>query len=314
MKSLKSRCSAVRALCWAESTWKCRKSQWKKFLDFCQLYKLVPVPATVETVCLYITYLCDCLAYSSICNYLSAVWSLHEMVGYTPVAKGDFLIRCTLRGARRLLGDSVLSADPLLPSDLMDIYKVLNFKSLKDLVFWAALCLAHRCLLRKGHFTASPHTLLRQDVEFTDYGLKVTIRSSKTIQFREREVVIPIVASSKSLLCPVRWLKKYLLFVYVAPLSPLFVNPNTQKPLLYNKFSARLKRAVKDAKIKGNITSHSIRRGSATYLSRIGMPLHDTKVCGDWRSLSVLLYLSGDLQTRLIKDVQIAKSLEQFKF
>lgn len=267
----------------------------------------------METICLYITYLCDSLAYSSICNYLSSVWSLQEMLGYMPSAKGDFLVRCTLRGARRLLGDSVLSSDPLLPSDLMKIYNVMDFKKLKDLTFWTALCLAHRCLLRKGHFTASPHNLMRQDVEFTDYGLKIIIRSSKTIQFREREVIVPIVASPKSLLCPVRWLRKYLKLVYVAPSSPLFVIPKTQSPLLYRNFSARLKSAVRDGKIKGKITTHSIRRGSATFLSRLGMPLHDIKVCGDWRSLSVLLYLSGDLQTRLIKDVHIAESLGQFR-
>lgn len=303
----------VRSLCWAESTWKCRSSQWKKYLKFCKLYNLVPVPATPETVSLYITYLCDSLAYSSICNYLSSVWSLHEMVGSTPVAKGDFLVRCTLRGARRLLGDSVLSADPLLPTDLLKIYRVMNFKSLSDLVFWTALVLAFRCLLRKGHFTASPHNLLRQDIEFTDYGLKLVIRSSKTIQYREREVVIPIVASTRSLLCPVRWLSKYLRLVEVAPSSPLFVIPGSQRPLLYCKFSSRLKQAVSAAKIKGIITTHSIRRGSATYLSRLGLPLHVIKEYGDWRSLSVLLYLSSDLETRLVKDNIVAESFNQFR-
>lgn len=161
-------------MCWAPSTWSTRNSQWRRFLSFCDYYGLHPIPATTETVCLYVTYLCDTLAYSSICNYVSAIWSLHEFMGHSPSAKGAFLLTCTLRGAKRLLGDTTLSADPLLPEHLKLIFYKLNFGKLEDLVFWCVLCLSFRCLLRKCHFTSSPHMLLRSQIEFTECHQKLS--------------------------------------------------------------------------------------------------------------------------------------------
>lgn len=273
---------------------------------------MLPLPASVDVICLYITHLSYSLKYSSICNYLSAVLSLHNFFGYDAIAKNSFLVRCTLHGARRLLGDTVLSADPLLPKHLLELYKHLDKKSTVDLVFWTALCLGYRCLLRKSHFTKSNHTLQREDVSFTDYGILVTLRSSKTVQFRERVVTIPVIESPGSILCPVRWLRLYLKYVQVPLKGPLFVIPSTKKPLPYGLFARRLHSLIKAAELIGRFTSHSLRRGCATYLSRLGLPLHDIKVYGDWRSLSVLLYLSGDVNTRLIKDRAVARSLEVF--
>lgn len=270
------------------------------------------MPAATETVCLYVTYLCNTLAYSSICNYVSAIWSLHEFMGHPPSARGSFLLTCTLRGAKRLLGDETLSADPLLPEHLKMIFHNLQFNKLEDLVCWCALCLSFRCLLRKCHFTSSPHMLLRSQIVFTDYGMMVNIVSSKTIQFRERILQIPVVKSYGSILCPVRWLKVYLSLCKVPKKGPLFLDMNSRKPLSYEKFSHRLKTLVKKSGIPGRITCHSLRRGSATYLSRLGLPLQDVKMYGDWKSLSVLLYLADDPVTRLQKDFPVAQSLAMF--
>lgn len=272
----------------------------------------MPVPASVDSICLYITYLTDSLKYSTICNYVSAVWTLHELMGVNPPAKGHFLVKCTMMGARRLLGDYVLSAEPLLPDDLVSMYAHLNHTDLRDLIFWAAICLMFRCLLRVGHVTKSVHCVCRKDLLLTKYGLCLTLRSSKTIQFAEREVLIPVIASRGSVLCPVYWIKKYLARVNVKSEEPLFIIPGSRSAMSYKWFSSRLSTLLASSGLVGNYTSHSLRRGAATYLSRIGLPLHDIKTFGDWRSLSVLLYLSGDIKTRLIKDVSVARSLRKF--
>lgn len=300
-------------MCWATTTWSSKISQWKRFSDFCEQYNLVVLPASVDTICLYITYLCGQVKYSTIANYLSSVWSLHDYYGVEPMAKNSFLVKCTMRGARRLLGDSTLSADPLLPTDLVKIYHTLNYKSLLDLVFWTALCVGYRCLLRKGHFTASSHTIKRSDLVFTDYGFCLTITSSKTVQFRERVVKIPVVEAPSSVLCPVKWLRMYLNRVNVPMSGPLFLSPGKRaSPLSYRMFSSKLSSSLTKAGISGNFSSHSLRRGCATFLSRLGLPLHDIKMYGDWRSLSVLFYLSNDVSTRLSKDISVANEFNTF--
>lgn len=310
---LRKKCCHVRSLCWADTTWLTKRSQWKRYLTFCSTYDLQPAPASIDTVCCYITYLAGQVCYSTICNYISAVWSLHDFIDSTSPAKGSFLVKCTLKGARRLLGDTVLSADPLLPEHLMLIYRALDHKNILHLVFWTAITLAYRCLLRKGHYTYSTHMLRRQDVEFTDYGVCITLHSSKTIQYRERLVKIPVVAATGSALCPVYWLKVYFNKVRASPSAPLFIVPGTQHcTLSYHVFSKLLKAFVSKCHLKGRYSSHSLRRGSATYLSRLGLPLHDIKTYGDWQSLSVLLYLASDISSRLHKDYPVANSLTQF--
>lgn len=150
LKELHDRCNRVRSMVWAESTWHSKRSQWKRFLDFCSSYHLQAVPASAETVSLYITYLCDQVVFSMITNYVSSIWSLHSFLGAETDAKGSFLVHCTMKGAKRLLGDLSLSADPLFPEHLIRMYKMLDNHDKPDLIFWTATCLAYRCLLRKA--------------------------------------------------------------------------------------------------------------------------------------------------------------------
>lgn len=270
------------------------------------------MPGSIDTICLYIAYLTKQVAYSTICNYISGVWSLHSYLGYPSPAKGTFLVTCAMRGAHRLLGNSVTASEPLSPEQLLQIYGTLNYASNEDLVFWTATVLAYRCLLRKSHYTNSNHMLQVGDVEFTTYGICIHMRSSKTIQYRERVNMIPVVSSPNSLLCPVRWLKIYIKRFGLKS-GPLFVNHvNVVRPYTYRSYSNRLKLALNDAGIEGKFTCHSLRRGCDSYLSRLGLPLHDIKNYGDWKSLAVLFYLSDDLSTRLHKDVCIAKSFNEF--
>lgn len=186
--------------------------------------------------------------------------------------------------------DTTLSSDPLLPEHLKLIFPNLRFNKLEDLIFWCALCLSFRCLLRKCHFTLSPHMLMRSHIEFTSYGMMVNIVSSKTIQFKERVLQIPVVESPGSILCPVCWLKVYLSLCEIPPRGPLFLEWKSKKPLSYEKFSQRLKTLVKKSGIPGRITCHSLRRGSATHLSRLGLPLQDVKMYGDWNCGSHLMF------------------------
>lgn len=302
------------SLCWADTTWRSKKSQWDRYMRFCDQYNQHPIPGSIDTICLYIAYLSSQVAYSTICNYISGVWSLHSYLGYPAQAKGTFLVTCALRGARRLLGDSVFASEPLSPEQLLRIYHTLDHSNNEDLLFWSATVLAYRCLLRKSHYTNSNHMLQFDDVEFTTYGVCISMRSSKTIQYRERVNIIPVVASPNSLLCPVRWLKIYLRRFGIHS-GPLFVNSyKSAKPYTYRLYSKRLKQGLKDAGIEGKFTCHSLRRGCASYLSRLGLPLHDIKNYGDWKSLSVLFYLSGDFSTRLHKDKMVAKSFNEFSF
>ena len=294
----------MRSLCWADSTVKALKSRWRKYFRFCDSYDLSPLPVDVEGMCLYITYLTETVCYVTIANYVSAVWRLHDYLGYSHPDPTCFLIQSTLRGAKRLLGSASNPALPVTPEDLVKIYKRLDMSVPSDLQFWCALVLAFRCLLRVGHITRSPHQLRVRDITFNEGGMDVTIRSSKTVQFHERINIIPVLESSSTVLCPVFYLRTYLSRSRRVPSQPLF-------GLTYNSYSQKFSSECKAIGLEGHYTTHSVRRGAASYLATF-LPLHDVKTYGDWRSWAVLLYLSDTYDSRRYKDKLVAERLSAF--
>ena len=55
------------------------------------------------------------------------------------------------------------------------------------------------------------------------------------------------------------------------------------------------------------LTSHSMRRGGASMLAENGVGLLDIKNLGDWRSMSVLLYLSRTDESKVDLDRRLSK-------
>ena len=265
---------------------------------------MIPVPVDVEGICLYIVHLTKTVCYVTIANYVTGVYTLHDYLGISHPDSSGFIIQSTLRGAKRLLGSASKLALPLTPRDLINIYHTLDLSISQDRILWCALVLAFRCLLRVGHVTASPHQLQVGDIKFREGGFDLTIRSSKTVQFRERINVVPVQESPSSLLCPVRVLRDYLTKSKKLSTSPLF-------KMNYNVYAARLKKACKAIGLVGQYTTHSIRRGAASYLATF-LPLHDVKTYGDWRSWAVLLYLSDTYDSRRSKDDVVAGRLAEF--
>ena len=294
----------VKAENWSENTKKAYSSRWNKYYAFCKEYIFTPLPATVTMVCLYITHLMKTLSFVSIKNYISSLWVLHDYFGVSHVDPDSFLIKCTINGAKRVLGSATRQVDPLYPTDLLSIFYTLKMKKWSDFTFWCAIVVSYRCLLRASHVSTSPHTMRVKDVLFWEGGMDISIYSSKTIQFSERTQLIPIVSAPGSPLCPVEPMEIYIKKCGLKPDDHLF-------SYTYKSFSARLKMACSDAKLRGDYSTHSIRRGSATYLSSF-LPLHEVKQYGDWRSLAVLLYISDNYRSRRNKDKLVADRLMDF--
>ena len=137
---------------WADSTVKTRCSQWTFYFRFCEEYGVEPpLPASKETVLLYIAHMASKLSYVSLVNYLSALWSLHKLCDYDYVDATSFRIRQTLLGIKRTLGAHCNQARPLEVGELERMYDMLDLNSTEDLAFWLAVILCFRGLLRKSN-------------------------------------------------------------------------------------------------------------------------------------------------------------------
>ena len=138
------------------------------------------------------------LSYVSLVNYLSAVWLLHKLYSYDTCQK-SFFVSQTLKGARRVLGNTQVQAPLLSPGNIKQIFSLLDMSSSFSLCFWCALLTCFRALLRKAHVTKSPMCLFKRLFIFHRWGVLLKVNYTKTIQCRERTLLIPVVSAKPSI-------------------------------------------------------------------------------------------------------------------
>ena len=194
----------VKLYAFAPNTIKTRRSQWKRYQDFCDRLGLQALPITPQTACRFLVDISDSVSFLTINNYVSALNVLGRFHVGDFDLRQDYGVVLLLRGLRRLKGDSSSPKDPLMPSDLRDIYKYVDMSDTTQSTVWLIILLAYRTLLRKSHFVSSSsddhdHLLRVRDVSFETWGCKLTVISSKTIQFSQRVFEIPVYWSSPPL-------------------------------------------------------------------------------------------------------------------
>ena len=247
--------------------------------------------------------MCRKFKYSSITQYISAVVNLQKLQGLVPMSTKDFSVSRTMAGARRLLGDKVKQAVPLSPRDLARIYEFLDMSSSRDLCWWTAAIMAFRGLLRKAHVTVSDQAIRVSDVTFMPWGVLLRLNKTKTIQYGERSLEIPFSYAHDSIFCVATYVKRLIVSLRLHSTDYLFQYKTGSRrvPQTYGVFSAQLKALSSRVGLK-DISSHSLRRGGASFLFSIGFTLVEIKSRGDWRSLAVLLYLTDSLERKVSKD------------
>lgn len=288
--------------------------QIKKYLEFVSLYaeNRAPFPCSSERVALFASWLARTMKYGSIINYLSGLNFFLKQGGFRAVQYQDFLVAATLRGIRRKKGDAPRRAPPLLPAQLLQIFGGLTLSEGHTAWRAAVLC-SFRALLRKCQVTESESALLRRDFKFYDWGMILYVRRTKTIQFQERVLEVPVARCHKKELCAVHWAEVHFGQTPAGPDQLAFRLPSgggRSAPLTYKLYQEMLKLFANKAGL-GHVdfTSHSLRRGGCTYLSMAGASIEEIKVRGDWASDTVYRYLKTPLQQRILNDIQVAVSL-----
>lgn len=267
-----------------------------------------PLPATLEVILLYLTFLAESLSYTSIINYLSGIWTLHKYLNYDHIDKKDFMIQITLAGIKRVIGHKTKQAVPITIAHLRLIYSALNLELSEDIAFWLALLFGFRALLRKSNLFDDTMCLKERDVTVYDWGVQLTLDKTKTIQFRERQLQIPLVNFDESSIFSatsfIRAHRKLRGEVTPDRQFLTFKSSNgTQRGSSYSWFSAKL-HAMSVRLALPSLTSHSLRRGGATALAETGTPLHEIRRRGDWRSFQVLLYLDPSEEAKRDSDLR----------
>ena len=189
----------------ATNTVRAYRADWTHFEGWCKAQSQTSLPATPETVALYVTDLADTHKPATITRRISAISQAHQIAGMeTPT--GSAKVRLVMAGIRRTKGTAQKGKTPILVDDLRRMLAGLpgNLLGVRDRV----LLLIGFC----GAFRRSELVALdAADVAVTREGLVVTIRRSKTDQEGEgRKIGVPYASHLET--CPVRsfqdWLEK----------------------------------------------------------------------------------------------------------
>ena len=244
------------------------------------------------------------VSYGHLKHLLSALKFYHLAKGFK-YPEHDFDINNTLHGLKRKLARTPNQALPLTPAIMRAMFSRLNMDDLRDRALWCSYLISFYCLFRKANSVPKSaksvdlkKTLLRRNIAVDEATntVYVYVSFSKTIQFGNKYLVIPIPGNSDEAMDPVRHIQALFDGVDCSPVSPAF-SFSDGRFITYSTFTTRLKKLLILAGYDPSLYSgHSFRRGGATLLYRLGASILQIQISGDWSTqcFARYLYVSED--------------------
>jgi site-specific recombinase XerD len=188
----------------ARNTIRGYRSAFRQFEIWCTAAALTALPATPETIAMYLSAEAHRLKAATLQHRLAAIKKAHTAAGHGSPIKDNVLVAETLKGISRTHGSATTQKAPVLTEDLRLMLRALPKKLLGT---------RDRALLLIGFAGAFRRSeLVGLDVSslsLTAEGVLVTIKHSKTDQEGQgRTVAIPFGTHAET--CPVRALQAWL--------------------------------------------------------------------------------------------------------
>jgi integrase len=261
------------------ATRKAYESDWRIFSDFCRIHDLPDYPADPQTVILFISASAEeGLSTGTICRRLTAISAIHE-AGECLSPTRDSRVSRVLKGIKRACGSPPNARRAISWDNLISMLRHCdqNIIGRRDA---AVLALGWASAMRRSELVA----LNLGDLEFSEAGLQITIRRSKTDQEGQGSVIgIP---RSSGFICPATiveyWLSRQCK-EDLSPDMPLFRRIGASgRGKWWWKMGGRLKpRTIAEivkqyARYAGlpweKMSAHSLRRGLATEAAARNVP------------------------------------------
>ncbi|HLO03668.1 MAG TPA: site-specific integrase [Symbiobacteriaceae bacterium] len=252
------------------STVKAYQNDWQDFTAWCAEQALQAMPASPETLALYLTAKVDAVKVSTLERRLGAISQAHKAAGHSPVSTRLEPLHSVWQGIKRTKGTVQHGKAPARTDDI---------RAMVDTLPNSLLGIRDRALLLigfAGAFRRSELVALDVDhVQVTKEGLVITLERSKTDQEGQgRKVGIPY--GSNPATCPVRALHAWLGASGIKD-GALFRSVNRHGQLHDGRLSDKavalvVKRCADAAGLDASMYSgHSLRSGLATSAAAAGV-------------------------------------------
>jgi site-specific recombinase XerD len=259
----------------AKNTIRAYRADWADFTSWCDQLGLHSLPATADTVALYLTSHAVTKKTSTLQRRLSAISQAHKTAGLeSPIRSAA--VRLVWAGIRRKHGTAQEGKAPTLVEDLRSMVRAMAPRRRGQ--DWRLLELRDRALLLLGFAGAFRRSELVgldvEDLEFSRAGLVVLLRRSKTDQEGQgRKIGVP--RGQRAETCPLVALQTYLKVASIES-GPLFRGVNRHSQLQPSRLSDRAVALVVKRRVEAigldpeRFAGHSLRAGLATSAAAAG--------------------------------------------
>ena len=140
----------------------------------------------------------------------------------------------------------------------------------------------------------------------------VRVRMSKTIQYRERMHLIPVLKVANMALCAVHWVMEHFRGVAAPGDAHACRIPRKAGSISmpYNYYPGTIRDLCRRAGLNmQDFSTYSLLWDGATFLRMCSALIFEIKERGDWKSDVVFEYLKASVQERLSRDIRVATVL-----
>ena len=281
-------------------------ADWEIFEEFCYVNGLDPLPASPATVALFLTEQAEAMEedevkiarklerwlkagsgrksedfvpfkykVASIERRRSAINDFHNKMRKTPPAQHEdaYLITATMRGIKRVRSrhEDVYKAAAATDEIVLKLLDHIKLDTLKDIRDAAIIAFGFASAMRRSELSK----LTMSDLKFTDQGIEVLIRGSKTDKtFQGQTIAVP----HGRIIRPVAHLQRWLDEAHITHgpvFRRLYKNDRVSENALDDNYISQIiKKRAENAKLEPSIFSgHSLRSGFITTAAIKDVPL-----------------------------------------
>ena len=290
----------------AEGTRKNYLSYLRSWFFFALFFGLCILPASEDSLCLFMELMAVTSGYEHCKNTLSGVKYAHNALGL-PFPSSSFSLDTTMQGLKRRLARTPFQVLPIDPNVLKLMYREINISKKEDLALWCSYLVAFYCFFRKANTVPKdskfdPSKILTREnigIDTEKRMVYVYCGFSKSNQFRKKDMMIPNPANDDPCLDLYRHMVLLMETVQAPTDAPAFTY-GQGRFIGYSQFTNRLKQILRKAGLNPDLFSgHSFRRGGASFLFSSGASQLMVQVLGGWSSLVYTRYLFMNESDRL---------------